>query len=553
MIILNIADTAYFPFTGYRMSWQGFLNVLFDPGTGGLLLSFFSRFWWVYLIAVLFIAIMIWLLTRIKFVKTDCRNLNNSSCWIIKIVIFLFIGCFTFMSMRGWTHFYDRPIERATAVKLVDNMQHFSAVINTPFSIFFSMKSDIKIEKKKFFSPEDLNKIRSGIVYKPELVMNRKNLLVIILESGGSIHSRVFNPVKSDSAYSKSLSFLDSLSSLSLINRSLIASGRTSAQGITHIFTGMPYFGSSYLVESPYVVNDMDSPALLLDREGYNTRFYYGCAKGNYHIDETMRLSGFNTILTRESYGNDKDFDGKWGIWDLPMSDFVINDLTKAYNPQHPFFATWFTITAHEPSRFPKDVDVSDYVYPDVSPERAMEYTDRALRHFFDLAKHQPWFKNTIFVITADHGQRNYKTFHTNNIFAYSHIPFLIYTEDESVQPGTVLDLPMSQIDIAPTLLDLIGYNKPYLTFGTSMFDSAKTHYGIAEAFGHYYIFGKKYMVSLPEPGKHLEEVYDINETPYPQTPLKKYDTAETDSMLVWFNALMQDFTTRINDNTLHY
>lgn len=550
-LLLNFGDTVYFPFTGYRMSWQSFMNVLGDPGTPGLLLLYLGRYWWAYVAGLLFIIVMIWLMTRVRFVRTSFFSGPRSVYWIVKSLIFLFVGGFTFMCMRGWTGFKDRPIERATGVRLVDKIQQYPAVLNTPFSVFFSRKSDVVIEKKEIFTPEELNGLRESVVQHPDLVMNRKNIFVLVIESGGSIHSKVFNPVAGDSAYCLSLPFVDSLATHSLINPYMIASGRTSAQGITHIFTGMPYFGSSYLVESPYVENIFDSPARLLGREGYDTRFYYGCAKGNYHIDETARLSGFKTLLSRESYNNDKDFDSKWGIWDKKMADFVIRDMTEAYNPEQPFFASWFTITAHDSNNFPKDEDVSDYSYPDSSPERAMEYTDRAIRRFFDLARKQPWFDNTIFVITSDHGQREYNSFHTNNIFAYSHLPFIIYTPDGSIEPGVVKDTPMSQIDIAPTILDLSGYNKPFVSFGVSMFDVSKPHYGLAESFGQYYIFGNKYMVGMPGPGTSVNEVYDINEKPYPRTPLKTYDVAVADSMATWMNALMQDFTTRINDDNL--
>ena len=262
------------------------------------------------------------------------------------------------MSMRGWIGFKDRPIERATGVKLVDSIQQFPAVLNTPFSIFFSRKSDVVIERKEIYTEAELDKLRQSEVYRPDLEMNRKNIFVLVIESGGLIHSRLFNPA-GDSLYNRALPFVDSLAAHSLVNPNMIASGRTSAQGITHIFTGMPFFGSAYLVESPYVSNIIDSPARLLGEEGYDTRFYYGCARGNYHIDETARLSGFKTLLTRESYNNDKDFDSKWGIWDKKMADFVVKDMTEAYRPGQPFFAPWFTITAHDSNNFPKDEDVS--------------------------------------------------------------------------------------------------------------------------------------------------------------------------------------------------
>lgn len=550
-LILNFVDTVYFPFTGYRMSWQSFMNIATDTGSPGLFFLYLGRYWWAYLAGFLSIIVMIWLITRVKFVKTAFFTGPKAAYWAMKTAVLLLVGGFTFMCMRGWTGFKDRPIERASGVKMVDNIKHFPAVLNTPFSVFFSRKGDVVIEKKEFFKAEELRRLRQSIVQRSELELNKKNIFVLIIESGGSIHSRVFNPIAGDSLYDKALPFIDSLATVSLINPNMIASGRTSAQGITHIFTGMPFFGSSYLVESPYVNNIFDSPARLLDREGYDTRFYYGCAKGNYHIDETALLSGFKTSLSREDYNNDKDFDSKWGIWDKKMAEYVVKDVTEAAKTRQPFFAAWFTITAHDSNNFPKDEDVSGYAYPDSSPERAMEYTDRAIRRFFDLARRQSWYENTIFVISSDHGQREYSSFHTKNIFAYSHLPFIIYTPDGSIEPGVVKNTPMSQIDIAPTLLDLAGYSKPYIAFGTSLFDSSMPHYGLAESFGKYYIFGNRYLAGMPGPGTHIDEVYDINEKPYPRTPLKNYDKATTDSMALWLNALMQDFTTRINDNTL--
>lgn len=550
-LLLNLADTAYFPFTGYRMSWQSFMNVATDPETFGVLMSYLPRFWWAYLAGIFSVALMGWLITRVEIVNSRRYCGPKYVLWIAKTIIFLLAGGFTFMCMRGWTSFIDRPLERATGVTLVSNIQHFPAVLNTPFSIFYSRKGDVLVERIEVVDPGKLQKLRNGVIENKNLIMNNKNLFVIIIESGGSIHSKIFNPVAGDTAYSKSMTFIDSLATVSLINRHMFASGRTSTQGITHIFSGMPYFGASYLVESPYVENVFDSPARLLAKEGYDTRFYYGCSKGNYHIDETAQLSGFKTTLSRESYDNDKEFDGKWGIWDKRMAEFVVSDLTNAYNGDTPFLASWFTITAHEPAHFPSDEDLKGYNYLKASPERAMEYTDRALRHFFDLARRQPWYENTIFVITSDHGQRNYKDFHTNNLYAYSHIPFIIYAPHGAVTPGVIDDMPMSQIDVPPTLLDLVGYNKPYVTFGTSMFNTQQPHYGIAESFGEYFLFGNKYMVTLPAPGKPISKVYDIKEKPYPQTPINNYDHAVTDSMANWFNYMMQDFSTRINDDNL--
>lgn len=551
LLILNLGDTAYFPFTGYRMSWQGFLNVLSDPGTPSLLLSFLTDYWWAYLLEIIFVAAMIWAITRVKLTEPFPYAASRKRYWITRTCIFLVMGTFTFMCIRGWM-FRGRPIERATGVTLVDNPRHFPAVLNTPFSILFSIGKEVTVEKLSFFSPEKLRQLRCSVVSPGDSLPNGKNLFVIVIESGGSVLSKVFNPAEGDTTYTSALQFVDSLASHSLLNMNLYASGRTSTQGITHIFEGIPWFGASYFVESPYAGDKVDSPARLLAEKGYDTRFYYACTKGNYHIDETARMSGFNSIFTRESYGDESQYDGKWGIFDMPMADFVVKDLSSSYKPGRPFFASWFTITAHMPFNLPVGTDLSDYHYKKESPEQAMEYTDKALRHFFTLARRQPWYGNTIFVITSDHGQRDLGSYHSNNVYCHNQVPFLIFTPDGSVTPAAIDSIPMSQIDIAPTLLDLVGYDRPHLSLGSSMFDTARSHYGIVDSFGSFHIIGNRYIVAVPSLKGEVSQVFDINEQPYPKTPLENYDKAEADRMLTWFRALMQDYSERLIDNRLH-
>lgn len=552
LLILNLGDTAYFPFTGYRMTWQGFVNVATDPGTPSLLLSFLTQFWWAYLLGILFVTAMIWCASRVRLTAPLTRIVSRKIYWIARSVIFLLMGLFVFGCIRGWTGFHDRPIERATGFTLVDDPLHFSAVLNTPFSIAYSIGKEATVERYDFFTSEQLNELRNDLRMPSGNLPNRRNLFLIIIESGGSVLSNVFNPVEGDRKYSDALTFVDSLAKHSLINRNLYASGRMSTQSITHIFEGIPFFGESYFVESPYVDNIVDTPARLLGETGYDTRFYYGCTKGNYHVDETARVSGFKTIRTRESYGDDRDFDGKWGIFDRPMADYIIGDITKSYKKDTPFFASWFTITAHNPFNLPKGTDLSGYHYKKESAEQAMEYTDKAIRRFFQLARKQPWYDNTIFIITSDHGQRDLGSFYSDNVYCHHHIPLLIYTPDGSIAPGVIDSIPMSQIDFAPTILDLAGYDKPYISLGVSMFDADAQHYGLADSFGSFYIVGDRYMIAVNSVRGEISKVFDINEKPYPRTHVSDYDKAATDDMLRWFRALMQDYGDRMTSDRLH-
>lgn len=550
LLIINFGDTAYFPFTGYRMSWQGFTNLLSDPGTPALIFSFLPAYWWAFLAAFLFAGAMIWAATRVDFTEPFPHIRSRRRYWAARICVFLLMGLFTFLCIRGWM-FRGRPIERATEVTKVDDPKHFPAVINTPFSILFSIGKEMTVGRFAFFTPEELERLRGSVVIPEGKTPNGKNLFVIVIESGGSVLSKVFNPVEGDTTYTSALRFVDSLASHSLVHLNLYASGRTSTQGITHIFEGIPWFGASYFVESPYADDKIDSPARLLADEGYDTRFYYACTKGNYHIDETARMSGFNSIFTRESYGDESDYDGKWGIFDMPMADFVVKDLNAAYRPGRPFFGAWFTITAHMPFNLPKGTDLSGYHYKKESPEQAMEYTDKAIRHFFELAKNEPWYANTIFVITSDHGQRDLGSYYSDNVYCHNHVPFLIFTPDGSVKPEVIDSIPMSQIDIPPTLLDLTGYNKPHVSLGRSIL-CPPSQFAIVESFGFFHIIGNRYIVAVSSPEAEVAQVFDVTEKPYPRTPLKDYDIGEADSMLRWFRALMQDYSERLIDDRLH-
>ena len=84
------------------------------------------------------------------------------------------------------------------------------------------------------------------------------------------------------------------------------------------------------------------------------------------------------------------------------------------------------------------------------------------------------------------------------------------------------------------------------------MFDTARSHYGIVDSFGSFHIIGNRYIVAVPSLKGEVSQVFDINEQPYPKTPLENYDKAEADRMLTWFRALMQDYSERLIDNRLH-
>jgi phosphoglycerol transferase MdoB-like AlkP superfamily enzyme len=232
------------------------------------------------------------------------------------------------------------------------------------------------------------------------------------------------------------------------------------------------------------------------------------------------------------------------------MIEYAIKDIA-GYDSASPFFATWFSVTAHGPFNTPSDWQPDGYKYGTDRPEHGIEYTDRALRHLFTLAKREPWYNNTIFIITADHGNREQVNTKYDTPYIKNHVPFIVFTPDGSVQPEIITDRVMSQFDIPATLLSLLGYNKSYVSIGNDIRDNSVNHYGILLTNNQYAVIGTHYAIMLNAKTMSIDNVYDITTDQALTQPLKVYDNAEVKKMQNWAKSLLQDANNRIIDNKL--
>ncbi|MBK6988266.1 MAG: sulfatase-like hydrolase/transferase [Bacteroidetes bacterium] len=125
-------------------------------------------------------------------------------------------------------------------------------------------------------------------------------------------------------------------------------------------------------------------------------------------------------ILGAQEYNDDSDFDGSWGIYDEPFLKRTTEELTKIDNP---FFATIFTLSSHHPYEIPKKYE-STFEKGTLPIHKSIRYADHSLKIFFEQASTLPWFKNTLFVITADHTATSDSPYYQNRQGMYS-IPLL--------------------------------------------------------------------------------------------------------------------------------
>jgi phosphoglycerol transferase MdoB-like AlkP superfamily enzyme len=157
-----------------------------------------------------------------------------------------------------------------------------------------------------------------------------------------------------------------------------------------------------------------------------------------------------------------------WAIWDEPFLQYYA---AKMSDMKQPFMTAVFTASSHHPYEIPE-------TYKDVYPEegivihKCIRYTDNALRKFFETASKQPWYKNTIFVLTSDHTNLSDHAYYQTDIGGFCS-PIIIFDPSGEYQPE-MQDKIAQQIDILPTLMGMLGYDEPYFGFGIDLLNTDK-------------------------------------------------------------------------------
>ncbi|MBD8513626.1 LTA synthase family protein [Photobacterium sp. CAU 1568] len=228
------------------------------------------------------------------------------------------------------------------------------------------------------------------------------------------------------------------------------ATGTRSVRGIEAMTTGFTPTPSRAVVKLSKSQTGFYTIAGLLGRQGYHTQFIYG---GESHFDNMKSFflgNGFEDIVDLPDFVNPK-FVGSWGASDQDLYQMADKQFTKLHQTGQPFFSLVFTSSNHSPYEFP-DGEIELYEQPEHTRNNAVKYSDKALGEFFAKARQSEYWKDTVFIVIADHDARA-----EGNVpvpVDRFHIPAVILGED--IQPRQD-DRLASNIDMAPTLLSLIG------------------------------------------------------------------------------------------------
>lgn len=537
-IAFNLVDMIYFRYILKRTTASMFDVAAFDAGNTNLIMRFFYDFWYIPLLLILFISLLSYFYS---LVKPKPFRVRNSLIYFLSGLAFLFVTVvFSIIGMRGGYRHSTRPINMNNAGAFVNSTEEMALVQNTPFCILRTWGKKAFVHKKYFSSEEELSKIYSP-VHVPDSIRTerRDNVVVIILESFGRAFVGSLNPQYSDPRDRSYTPFLDSLIHESLVFTNAFANGRKSIDAIPSVTAGIPALVLPYVI-SERSGNTINSLASLLATQGYQSAFYHGAPNGSMGFDAFTKIAGFQHYYGRNEYANEADFDGIWGIWDEPFFQYFAKGMNSM---KEPFITTLFSISSHHPYEVPVKYK-GQFPEGRIPIDKCVRYTDHSLQKFFDTARKMPWFKNTLFVITADHavdsGIQEYYT--SVNHFA---IPILFYKADGSFK-GVDEGLAQ-QIDIMPTVLGYLGYPHPYIGFGNNLLNRDEKRFVINYIEDSYQFLSGDYVLEMTD--DKLSAIYNRKEDPELRNNLKgKLDLLEEQQMQ---KAIIQQFNNRMADNKL--
>lgn len=389
----------------------------------------------------------------------------NESSWKVRWLVFPILGFFLFWGARG-SLTSRRPINASNSVFSNDqlaNVMGVSSLYTVSFSLY-SLKNEINPAKLygKMAEGEAITRVRKYMniaeneyisedipllhIQKADTVLERPyNLVIFLQESLGAEYVGCLGglPLTPN---------LDKLSKEGVLFTNLYSTGTRSVRGIEAVTTGFLPSPSESVVKLANSQKGFFTLANLLKPYGYTTSFIYGGMANFDNMASFFSGNGFDDIVDETSFSNDGNTYALKGTWGYSDEDLVVkaNTYFKSLGDK-PFFSLMFSSSNHEPFEFPEG-RIELYEKPQATVHNAMKYADFAIGKFFDMAKNEAYYKNTVFVIIADHNTRTYGS-HLVPVDKF-HIPALIIAPGlDSIEYSKLC----SQIDIPVSTLSLLG------------------------------------------------------------------------------------------------
>lgn len=447
---------------------------------------------WLFFIPVVLVVIGVYIVCKRIIRRT---TIWQSKHYIAKGVSTLLLIVLCFFGMRGY-------ITRERPISVYDSYFCENSLLNQlgqnpAYTFITSYLTDVTLmddetaiaNMRKYLDIQDVKEFQNPLSrrFEADTVPNNYNVVLILMESmssdllGRSAHYQGLTP------------FLDSLIDQSLYFENCFSAGKHTISGI---FSSLCGYANTFNDDPTYQFNPVKSEPVLsynnmpktLKDNGYHTMFFLSHTATWEKLDVFLNKNSIDRIYSYDDYDHQNAEGSSWGVCD----DYLLEYAAKVFDNQHdkPFFATIMTVNNHQPyvipsyfkSKFKNDKDA------------VVEYSDWALRKFFEIAAKSEWFDNTVFILAGDHG-KDYVKSYTPPV-GYFHIPLIFYAPS-LLQPEVNPNFA-SQVDIYPTVMDLLNISFVNNTLGINLlqekrpmtFSSGDTEYCVFN--NDWYFIGSK-------------------------------------------------------------
>lgn len=520
-ISLNFIDYEYFRFIGRRSSFSMIIAEGMTNEIGGLIISYFVDYWKIPVFIISSMLIFMFLLKKINYQSVKKMSTIGSLLSLVCIVLILFL--------------MGRGIDRKP-LSIVDASKYgpigtSALVLNTPFTVLKTLNKNESLKQTVYYKEDIANKIFNPIQTFSYKNTNKKNVVILILESFGR-----------ENIQRGQTPFLDSLITKSYYFENGFANGKLSIDAVPSIISSVPSLMNKSFISSSYALNSVYGLPKVLKDNGYSTSFFHGAFNGSQNFDQYSNVAGFERYYGKNEYVGPVSFDGKWGVFDEDFLQFFTHKLSDF---KQPFFSTLFTISSHPPFTIPEKYKGK---FPKGTTEihESIAYSDFALEKFFKSAEKKAWYKNTIFVITADHtSSSGAEEVYKNNVGKFR-IPIMFYVPNDPTMVGKS-SKNFQQIDILPSLMDYLQLNGKIISYGKS-YKSDKDF--VVNYLDNIYNLNKGDYYMAFDGTKSLA-LYNWKTDPLLKENLINKDKIKTQEMESFMKAYIQSFNKRVSKNQL--
>ena len=554
-IIVNLADAVYFQYTGRRTTASVFQEFSHENNLGDVFGVEIANHWFLVLLGIMLIAGLFFLYVKPKGKILLRERRDYISYYVIHSLCFLIFIPLAIFGMRGGATTAVRPITISNANQYVNRPTEAALVLNTPFSMIRTIGKNV-FKDPQYFSREEIDDIYSPVVMPNDSVaFKQKNVVVLILESFSREFIGGYNDIWNDPQYMSYAPFMDSLLQCSVTFDYTFANGRKSIDGMPSILSSIPRFIEPFFL-TPASLNEVSGLAGELGKKGYYSAFFHGAENGSMGFEAFAKTTGYDDYFGRTEYNEDKrfngdkDFDGMWAIWDEEFLQFYALKMSEM---KEPFITSVFTASSHHPFAVPeryKEVYV-DEPGDDNVLHKCIRYVDNALKLFFDTASQQPWYENTIFVLTADHTNLSSRPEYQTDLGVFG-APIIIFDPTGDIKPERRHAIAQ-QIDIMPTILSYLGYDNPYVAFGIDLLNTPDEEtWAVNHTNGIYQYVKGDYVMQFTEEGE-VKAIYNFKTVWFMKQNLKGQIGSLESEMERELKGIIQQYMERMTEDRLVY